>query len=142
MNNVLTIGDVMTPNPYSIDVNEDVVAARAFMQRYDVRHLIVTENEIAIVGILSDRDIQYALGWNDKNPVLTVKNLYTGDPYTVEASTPLQVVAQSMWEDHIGSAIVSKNGEMVGIFTSMDACRELARSLRGFHFSDGMNFKI
>lgn len=129
MSTVLTVGDVMTPDPYSIDINEDVIAARTFMQRYDIRHLAVSEDG-KIVGILSDRDIQFALGWNSEKQNLTIRNLFTGDPYTVGISTPLQVVAQSMWEDHIGSALVVQNERVVGIFTAMDACRELARSLR------------
>jgi CBS domain-containing protein len=36
-----------------------------------------------------------------------------------------------MAEDHIGSAIVTKNDKLVGIFTVTDACRALAEVLDG-----------
>jgi CBS domain-containing protein len=41
------------------------------------------------------------------------------------------VVARTMAEHHIGSAIVTKNDKLVGIFTVTDACRALAEILDG-----------
>jgi acetoin utilization protein AcuB len=40
-------------------------------------------------------------------------------------------VARTMAEKRIGSAIVAKNGKLVGIFTVTDACRALAQVLEG-----------
>jgi len=39
------------------------------------------------------------------------------------------VVARTMADNHIGSAIVTKDDKLVGIFTVTDACRALARVL-------------
>jgi CBS domain-containing protein len=36
-----------------------------------------------------------------------------------------------MAEHHIGSAVVTKNDKLVGIFTVTDACRALAEILEG-----------
>jgi CBS domain-containing protein len=36
-----------------------------------------------------------------------------------------------MAEHHIGSAIITKNDKLVGIFTVTDACRALAEILEG-----------
>ena len=47
------------------------------------------------------------------------------------ASTPVAIVARTMAEHHIGSALVTKDGKLVGIFTVTDACRALARILEG-----------
>jgi hypothetical protein len=35
-----------------------------------------------------------------------------------------------MAAEHIGSALVTKNGHLVGIFTATDACRVFCRHLR------------
>jgi len=51
------------------------------------------------------------------------------DPYIVPASTPVAVVAATMATRHIGSAVVTKKGALVGIFTATDACRVLAQLL-------------
>ncbi|MFX8848650.1 CBS domain-containing protein, partial [Acinetobacter baumannii] len=43
--------------------------------------------------------------------------------------TPVAEVARVMAEKRIGSAIVTKNNKLVGIFTVTDACRALAQIL-------------
>jgi CBS domain-containing protein len=42
-----------------------------------------------------------------------------------------------MAERHLGSALVTRGGKLVGIFTTTDACRALARLLREQHPYDG-----
>jgi len=49
----------------------------------------------------------------------------------VPASTPVSTVARTMADNRIGSAIVTKDGKLVGIFTVTDACRALAEVLEG-----------
>jgi CBS domain-containing protein len=46
------------------------------------------------------------------------------------------VVARTMAEHRIGSAIVTKHDKLVGIFTVTDACRALAEVLGG-HEEEG-----
>jgi CBS domain-containing protein len=60
---------------------------------------------------------------------LTVRDAYVERPCVVSASTPVATVARTMAENHIGSAIVTKNDKLVGIFTVTDACRALAEVL-------------
>ncbi len=121
----------MTPFPYSIDVDAPLSEARAFMQRHRIRHLPVTAHS-AIVGIVTDRDIKLVLGPDFAYPPeneLRVRDVCVEDPYVVPATTSVAVVADTMAKRHIGSAIVTKRGSLVGIFTSTDACRALARLL-------------
>ena len=42
-----------------------------------------------------------------------------------------------MAERHIGSALVTRGGKLVGIFTTTDACRALARVLHEQHPDPG-----
>ena len=96
------------------------------MSELGVRHLPVM-NQGEIVGIISDRDIKLASGIEgidaDKFPVIDV---CAGNPYRVEPDTSLRDVANTMASKHYGSAIVVQNGKVVGIFTTVDACRALA----------------
>ena len=97
------------------------------------RHLPVTLAG-AIVGVLTDRDIKLVLGPDFDYPneaELTVRDAYVERPCVVNASTPVATVARTMAENHIGSAIVTKNDKLVGIFTVTDACRALAEVLAG-----------
>lgn len=122
----------MTPFPYSIDIDAPLSQARVFMQRRRIRHLPVT-SQGAIVGMLTDRDIKLVLGPDFAYPPekeLKVSDVCVKDPYIVPASTPVAAVADEMAERHIGSAIITKNGKLVGVFTSTDACRVLAQLLK------------
>lgn len=129
----------MTPFPYSIDVDAPLVEAHAFLRERRIRHLPVTQ-EGQLAGILSDRDIKLALGPDLGSPPereLRVRDVYQPDCYVVEAGEHLDRVAETMAERHIGSALVTRDGKLVGIFTTTDACRALARILREQHPDPG-----
>ena len=123
----------MTPFPYSVDVDAPLKDAHALMREHRFRHLPVTSTD-AIVGVLTDRDIKLVLGPDFDRPneeELSVRDAYVEQPCVVSASTPVATVARTMAEKHIGSAIVTKKGKLVGIFTVTDACRALAQVLDG-----------
>ena len=123
----------MTPFPYSIEVDAPLKDAHKLMREHHFRHLPITRAG-AIVGILTDRDIKLVLGPDFDYPneeQLTVRDAYVERPCVVNASTPVAIVARTMAENHIGSAIVTKNDKLVGIFTVTDACRALAEVLGG-----------
>jgi len=123
----------MTPFPHSIDIDASLAQARRMMREGNFRHLPVTSGG-DIVGVVTDRDIKLLLGPDFGNPDerdLKVRDAYTDKPCVVRASTPVATVARTMAEHHIGSAIVTKNDKLVGIFTVTDACRALAEVLDG-----------
>lgn len=66
---------------------------------------------------------------NTDEKKLKVRDAFVEQPCIVSASAPVGKVAKMMAERHIGSAIVTKNDKLVGIFTVTDACRALAQVL-------------
>lgn len=127
-----TIGSVMTPLPRAIDVDTPIREARNLMRERGVRHLPVRRGG-ELVALLSDRDVKRAL-----DPSLGLPDadeLFAGDvavfePRTVGETTPLDEALEEMAEHHIGSILVERNGDLLGIFTSTDACRLFAHHLR------------
>jgi acetoin utilization protein AcuB len=118
----------MTPFPHSIDVDAPLEDAHKLMREHRFRHVPVMSGG-EIVGILTDRDIKLVLGPDFGSPderELRVRDAYVERPCVVPASTPVAKVARVMAQNRIGSAIVTKHGELVGIFTVTDACRALA----------------
>jgi acetoin utilization protein AcuB len=110
-----------------------------FLRDRHIRHLPVTEDG-ELAGILTDRDINLALGPDLDSPPeqeLSVRDVYQPDSYIVEAGALLEDVAAAMAERHIGSALITRGGKLVGIFTATDACRALARVLRDQHPDPG-----
>ncbi len=139
MKKIPQIKTVMTPFPYSIDIDKTVLEARQFMREQNIRHLPVTEAG-ELVGITSDRDIKLVLG---SDPAPTTKkpprvgDIYQADAFIVDLSEPLDNVLVHMAAHHIGSAIVTRRGKLVGVFTVTDACHHFGEYLRNPFRSPG-----
>ena len=132
MRKLPTLKTTMTPFPYSVDLGASFDEASQLMGHHNVRHLPVTDNH-NVVGVITDRDMTSAMHVRSKSGdagVLNVKDLYIADPYVVSVDEPLDNVLLTMAERHIGSAIVTKAGKLVGMFTSVDACRSFGEYLR------------
>lgn len=132
MDHIPSIGSVMTPFPYIVQVDESVLAARALMVEHQVRHLPVKAGN-TLLGVLTDRDLKRALdpslGLPPKAELL-VRDVFVPDAYVVDVGEPLDGVLDHLSSQHIGSALVTKQGRLVGIFTLTDAARIFCRHLR------------
>ena len=123
-----TIEEVMTRQPHTISNDLTVRKALEQMRKYGVRHLPVREGG-KLVGMVSDRDLAVALFFPEASTT-RVDEVMAQDPYTVDPGRPLGQVLREMSGRHLGSAIVSRtDGEVVGIFTAMDAVRLLGATL-------------
>ncbi len=122
---------VMTPFPHTVNIDDPISTAVALMKERDFRHLPVVEHGV-LRGVLSDRDVRIAAAAAGERDAasLRVRDAFHDDAYTVEADAPLDRVAAAMAERHVGSALVTKGGKLVGVFTGTDACRALAQVLR------------
>lgn len=133
MKHVHNLVRAMTPFPYSIDADETIANAEKMLLQHEIRHLPVTEKG-KLIGIVSERDIVVSLMVSKDLPKdageMLVSDVCIRDPYLVDVSAPLHEVARDMADQQIGSAIVTKHGKLVGIFTSVDACRCLAEFLQ------------
>jgi CBS domain-containing protein len=122
----------MTPFPFYVEPDDSLRRARELMAEHEVRHLPVLKHH-KLVGVLTDRDMKRALdpdlGLPPKDE-LFVRDAYVPEPYVVDSATPLDGVLEHMAVHHIGSALVTKQGRLVGIFTAMDACRAYCEHLR------------
>lgn len=120
--------NVMTPFPYSVDADTPIVDAVEFLRAHKIRHLPVTENGV-LKSIVTDRDIKLILGPDFAYPdprELTVRDVMAEDCYVADIDTPLNAVLREMAERRLGSAIITRNGKLAGIFTAIDACRAFA----------------
>lgn len=132
MDHIPSIGSIMTPFPYVVQADDSLLAARALMVEHDVRHLPVKDGA-TLVGVLTDRDLKRALdpslGLPPKEE-LFVRDIFVPDAYIVDIGEPLDGVLDHLSSQHIGSALVTKNGRLAGIFTLTDAARLFSRHLR------------
>lgn len=131
MEEIPTIGTVMSPAPISVQIDATAGVAEDLMIDNEVRHLVVMEGD-RLVGALSDRDVAFTSNTSDENlrDRVHVRDICSLDVYVVEPTEPLDRVVAAMAERHIGSAIISDAGKVAGVFTATDACRCLAELLR------------
>jgi len=85
-----------------------------------------------LVGVVSHRDVALLL---DGSPLrqrasLRVRDACAHDPYIVDVSAPLDALLLVLAERQIGSAVVTRGGQLAGILTATDACRAFGLLLR------------
>lgn len=125
-----TIQRYMSSAPYSVGVDQPLAAAHKIMRAHAIRHLPVLSGG-KLVGVLSDRDLHLIETLRDVSPErVTVEEAMSSVVYTVTPDTPLDEVAAAMAEHKYGCAVVVDHAKVVGLFTTVDACRALAEALR------------
>ncbi len=116
----------MTFIPKSIAFDQTIAQAADFMRKLRLRHLPVIKGG-ELVGVITDRDIDRALGIKNANAeTLKVEDACTFDPYVTTPQASLSEVVEQMAEYKHECALVVDNGKLVGIFTETDARRVLA----------------
>lgn len=124
------ISKYMTPSPHSIGRDQTLSAAHKVMREHRCRHLPVLHGG-KLVGIISERDLHLVETLKDVDPEeVTVEDAMLTQVYSVSPDTPLDEVVSEMAGKKYGSAVVIQNGKVVGIFTTVDACRALAELLK------------
>lgn len=123
------IRDSMTRSVHTIGASLTLADAARMMKKHKVRHLPVLDSG-ALVGLLSDRDVQVISSMSELDPsCILVEDAMSQAPYTVDPSTPLIEVAAHLAESKMGSAVVLEHDKVVGVFTTTDGMRILAELL-------------
>jgi len=119
----------MSTNPHSIGVDQSLGAAVALMDNHKIRHLPVLNNG-KVVGILTDRDIKFALSFSETHPnEMKVADVAREEVYVVSPEAKLDEVVLHMATRKLGSAVVIDNQKLVGIFTAIDGLKALSELL-------------
>ena len=120
----------MTPSPHTIGVERTLADAQRIMRDNRIRHLPVM-GEGKLVGIVTERDLHLleTLRGVDVNET-TVEEAMSPDVFAVQPNTHVANVAKVMAEHKYGSAVVTRGGEVLGIFTAVDGLRILADLLK------------
>jgi acetoin utilization protein AcuB len=129
----LMTGALITAGPESA-----VLDARSLMQTKRIRHLLVTNKQGELLGIVTDRDIRLNLPsqatslsvWEINHLLtrLTLEKVMTRSVITVGPDREARDAAQLMLEHRIGALPVVDGGALVGIVTETDLLRAFVRN--------------
>lgn len=113
----------MTTSPHTIGEDQPMSLAHRMMREHKIRHLPVLRGA-KIVGLVSDRDLNMVETLSDVDPrKVLVSEAMSQDPYLVSPDAALDEVVSTMAKSKLGSAVVMQHEKVVGIFTTVDACR-------------------
>lgn len=119
----------MTAEPLTIGSGEPMAAAHAVMRKHNVRHLPVLEDG-RLVGVVSAGDLHLIETLKDVDPEeVLVSEAMTPSPFAVPPETPVGEVVAEMGGRKLGSTVVVKGRDVVGIFTLVDACKAFTEVL-------------
>jgi acetoin utilization protein AcuB len=122
------VAKYMTAGPHTIGREQSLTAAKQLMHKNHVRHLPVLHAG-KLVGVVSERELDLISALPGSKQ-LSVEDAMVPDVYTISEDARLETVAEEMARLKIGSAIVLKGVEVVGMFTAVDGLRALADVLR------------
>ncbi len=119
----------MTTDVQTIGDEQPMSVAHRLMREQHIRHLPVL-HQGKLVGVVTDRDLRLVETLSDVDPTkVAVSEAMTPEPYVVSPDAELDEVVSMMAAKKYGSAVISDNGKVVGIFTTVDACSAFAELL-------------
>lgn len=131
------VADHMARNPLVIRAEASLTDAAALMDRQHVHGLPVVDESGALVGVLSQTDLNRArsteylwVNW----PGLAVRHLMTSPAITIHRTTPLIVAARMMERHQIHRLVVVEDGDdasPVGVLSMTDLIHALAGETSG-----------
>jgi acetoin utilization protein AcuB len=121
----------MTTTPHAIGKDQTLELAHRMMRDNQIRHLPVLHGG-KLVGLLTQRDLALIETLRDVDPAkVTVDDAMSTNVFSVDPATPLDEVVSTMAERKYGCCVAMQNAKVVGIFTTVDACRALGELLHG-----------
>lgn len=121
----LTVQQFMTRSPHTIAPEQSLSEAHRLMRDNDIRHLPVLRSG-ELIGIVTQRDLHLIESLRDVDPdTVQVSEAMSTEVYTVGPRTSVRVIASEMATQKYGSAVVMEHGQVIGVFTTVDALRVL-----------------
>ncbi len=125
----------MTETVITATPETSVVKANKLMKDHDIRRLPVVDDQMRVIGIVSDRDIKDAtpsqattLDMREMLYLLSelkLQSIMTPNPICVSPDDSIEIVALLMEEKCFGGFPVTQDGKLVGIISDHDIFRVL-----------------
>jgi CBS domain-containing protein len=129
--------DLMTPEPIVIQPDDDISTAITLLDGTTFRHLPVVDEQGALVGMISDRDLRallvpHFLRRETVEGIVAraeapVSSVMTGNVVTVDMEDDVSMVADLIMRHKVGAVpVVDADARLVGIVSYVDLLRYYA----------------
>ena len=110
-----TVADVMTKDVLTVEPTASIGEAAEKMNAAHVGAIVVVEDFVRIVGIVTERDLLRAVAARARAAEARVRQWMTPDPLTVEPETSIDDAAKIMFDHNFRHLPVVKDGRSLGI---------------------------
>ena len=112
---MVTVADLMVKNVLSVEPSDTIGEAAEKMEAGNVGAVVVMEDMVRIVGIVTERDLLRAVAARTRAAEARVRQWMTADPVTVEPETTVDEAAKIMFDHNFRHLPVVKDGRALGI---------------------------
>ena len=110
-----TVAEVMNRNVLAVDPTASIGEAAEKMMEAGVGAVVVMEDMVRLVGIVTERDILRAVAQRARAAEARVRQWMTESVITIEPETPIDEAAKMMFERNFRHLPVTKDGRLLGI---------------------------
>ena len=131
---VSIVADVMTAAPMAVGPKSSVLQLVHIFHAKQFRHLLVTETDGRLLGIVSDRDVGRCFGPSGRPDeasleAIRTEDVMSRDVITIDRDATLTAAIDLMYEQGVSCLPVVSGERLVGIITTTDMLRLLRRML-------------
>jgi len=112
---VATVADLMTKDVLTVEPSDTIGEAAEKMHDANVGAVVVVEDMVRIVGIVTERDLMRAVAQRARAAEARVRLWMTENPLTIEPETTVEEAAKIMFENNFRHLPVVKDGRPLGI---------------------------
>ena len=117
---MLEVKDIMTKNVVCIRKNIPVVDAIRFMSKKNITGIPVVEDDMTLIGIISEQDVLRLFHTYDDEKDRTVNDFMTQPAIHFEEDESLLDVCYCLRDNSIRRVPVTSNGKVVGVISRSD----------------------
>jgi CBS domain-containing protein len=110
-----TVADLMVKDVLTVDPSDTIGEAAEKMNAANVGAVVVVEDFVRIVGIVTERDLLRAVAARARAAEARVRQWMTLDPVTIGPETTVDEAVEIMFEHNFRHLPVVKDGRPLGI---------------------------
>jgi CBS domain-containing protein len=110
-----TVADLMVRDVLTVEPSDTIGEAAEKMHAANVGAVVVVEDMVRIVGIVTERDLLRAVAARTRAAEARVRQWMTSNPVTIAPETSVEDAARIMFDNNFRHLPVVKDGRALGI---------------------------
>jgi CBS domain-containing protein len=134
---MMEIKEVMNPEVYVVQENEQVGHARNIMLAQGISRVVVVDRDGKPVGMVTEKDLTRKLKGNGpkwkSRPIdkISIRRIMSTDPITAQPNDEIHKAIELLIKNNVGSIPIVDDDGLAGIITKTDLMKVYTKKLKG-----------